>query len=518
MSKNVATWVTLLAAFLAIVLPTGLAIFVARNEALSAEVARALQYARDVIHRTDLATDQIDQGITALGEAAEPCSAENLAVMRRIDVGSSYIQAIGHIDGTVLRCSSVGEVRPVDLGPPDIVRDTGVKIRLRARLPFVPDRSFIAVERDGFVAIIHKGLPIDITTAAEDVGIATLSQGQIHTLTSRGDIDPRWIERLEGRQEVTFVSDDHIVAVVASQRYLTIALASLPIARLVERTHAIALTVVPVGMLAGLVMALAVLYLARLQLALPAVIRVALRRKEFFLLYQPVVDLATGRWVGAEALLRWRRPNGELVAPELFIKAAEDSGVIERVTRSVYAMVTPDARRLFAAHPDFHVSINLSAADLHSARTVDRLWELVRATRARPGNLMVEVTERGLVRPDVARGVLRGLRAHGIAAAIDDFGTGYSSLSYLETFEVDALKIDRSFVNTVATEAATSHVILHIIEMAKALNLAMIAEGVETEAQAQFLRERGVQRAQGFLYGKPMPLADLLAGLATRGA
>jgi len=513
MRRSTTLVVTLVAVMVAIGVPILAAIEIASREAAKAEVTRVLGYAREVLNRSEATANQVEEGIRLLAAVAapDPCSARSVALMRRIDLASSYIQAIGHVVGDSIVCSSLGtEPGELDIGPVDLVQPTGVKLRTNVVFPFAKGVTFIVVERDGFAAIIHKNLPLEVANQVQDASLAILSTSGPEILAGRGTLKPEWLNALKVRDEVTFVDDTHFVAIVASQNRDLAALAAELTTNVKQHTTAMVATLLPIGLLAAAVLAAVVLYLARSQLSMPAMIRTALRRSEFFIVYQPIVELATGRWVGAEALIRWRRPGGEMVRPDLFIPSAEEAGLIRRITERVVELVGKEAGGLLALNPDAYISLNLSSADLHSKATTDLLVRLAHRMKAKPGNLVVEATERSLTNPALAGDVIGALHARGFRIAMDDFGTGYSNLASLEALKLDYLKIDKSFVDNVGKGAATSYVILHIIEMAKSLKLEMVAEGVETEAQADFLRQHGVEYAQGFYFARPMPMPELL--------
>lgn len=517
MRKEWITGFSVAVAIVAISLLVALSLYLANDQSRKAEFKHALGYAHDVLHRSEQTARQIDAGIKALvaAHASEPCAEASLDHMRRIDLSSKYIQSIGHVSGSTLMCSSLGmDLADVELGEVDVHDADGVKTRIDVKFPFAPDKSFIVVERDGFAAIVHKDLPIDVTTTDQRMSLGVISRTNAMLLTGRGEIRPSWVQAvLESRGGSTFIDKDYVVAIAPSNQFDMVAMAALPLERLNANTRNTAMVLVPAAILAGLLLGFSILYLARQQLAMPSVLKAALKRGEFFVVYQPVADLRTGQWVGAEALVRWLREDDEMVPPDVFIKVAEEAGLIQQITEYVINRICIDAKDIFEKHPNFHLAINLSPADLHSENTVDLFRRLALATKAGPGNLIAEATERGFTDPDLAQNNFLKLRSCGVDISIDDFGTGYCSLSYLQSFKVDYLKIDRSFVSTIGTEAATSQVVFHIIEMAKSLNLTIVAEGVESEAQAQYLRDRGVSHAQGWLFGRHFTLADIIAKL-----
>lgn len=314
------------------------------------------------------------------------------------------------------------------------------------------------------------------------------------------DSERRLLQQPEGLLHL----DGHTYLLGAGDRFGLRLLVSRPEQRLLEQQFKLRALGATFGLVLAALLGWLVALLLRRDQSLARALAQALRRDEFELDYQPLVDLDTGRCVGAEALLRWRRADGQRVRPDLFIPQAEDSGQITAITRWVIRQVLQEQGELLRQHPQLYISVNLAAADLVEAHFPAEADEALRTAGVAPAQLVYEVTERGLVDPQRAVAVLEPLRQAGHRIAIDDFGTGYSSLSYLQQLPVDVLKIDKSFVDALGTEAASSPVAPHIIAMARALGLKVIAEGVEQAEQARLLAELGAQIGQGWLFAKPL--------------
>ncbi|WBA14663.1 bifunctional diguanylate cyclase/phosphodiesterase [Salinivibrio proteolyticus] len=239
----------------------------------------------------------------------------------------------------------------------------------------------------------------------------------------------------------------------------------------------------------------------------------AVQHHEFVVYYQPLVRLVDGRFCGAEALVRWESPSRGMVSPAEFIPVAEQSGLINQIGMQVleqaaYDTVAQIEKGVWAA--DFQLHVNLSARQLLSADFIDKLQDVLSRTRLPADNLTLEITESQLMSHEqLATSGLTKIRALGIKIAIDDFGTGYSSLAYLHQMAFDSLKIDRSFVHSMTENVTNQRIIEAVVAMTRGMDVHLVAEGIETQEEAIRLREIGCHYAQGFLFAKPLPLAEL---------
>jgi diguanylate cyclase (GGDEF)-like protein len=245
----------------------------------------------------------------------------------------------------------------------------------------------------------------------------------------------------------------------------------------------------------------------------------AIERRELSLVYQPIVSLRTGATIAFEALLRWQNPALGAVSPGLFVPLAEETGLIQEIGEWVLDQAIADLAS-WDPGPGLRLAVNVSSRQLRSPRRFLRALEVALYKHGvQPSQLELEITERLLLEelPDTAL-ALRELDACGVRLSIDDFGTGYSSLGYLKRFPVDVLKIDRSFVNGVLKDSSDAALVRAILALAQALHLSVVAEGVESPAQAEFLHTNGCPCGQGFWFSRPLRPEDVPAYLASTAA
>jgi diguanylate cyclase (GGDEF)-like protein len=252
-------------------------------------------------------------------------------------------------------------------------------------------------------------------------------------------------------------------------------------------------------------------------------LRKAVDAQRWTLHYQPVVDLNDGRMVGVEALIRWIEPDGTIVPPNDFIPLAEELGLIERIGDWVVRELTYQVTAWRELDIDVEVGFNLSPRQFWQPDLARRIKQEFQTGGVDPSRVLVEVTETSaMMDPDRAQEVLQELTDAGFSIAIDDFGTGYSSLSRLREMPVRVLKIDRSFVSNVHTDRQAASIVSAFLELANGLDLVTLAEGIETEEELSFLRERGCQLGQGYYFSRPVPPEEIIAlafgGIATAAA
>ncbi len=303
--------------------------------------------------------------------------------------------------------------------------------------------------------------------------------------------------------EEALPSDDEVSYEKASLRYpFTITLFGPSPTRLALSTLPSQL---PLALLLSLLMGYIVWLATANRMSLSWQISYGITAREFMVYCQPLINSKTGDCDGIELLLRWHNPRQGWIPPDVFIPMAERQNLIAPLTRFVLREIVRHLP-LMPSCPTFHIAINVAASHFHNREIIDDLQTLWWPANPVP-QLVVELTERDSL-PEMDQRVVSHLHKIGVKLAIDDFGTGHSSLSYLKTLSPDVLKIDKVFTAAIGTDAINATVTDMVISLAQRLNISLVAEGVETAEQADYLREKGVDVLQGYFYARPMPLGD----------
>lgn len=440
------------------------------------------------------------------GSRLAPCTPESIDEMRLLTINTLSVKSIGYVEEEIYACGSWGPVgQHAKPWREDFTTADGVRVSLGVQSHIVPAKPMMGLQYAAFNVLVdpeqflHVMLEEDLHLA---VGTAT---GQLVSASRPGA--EHFMTRVHSGPH-SGLADGYLYTLVHSGDW--VAIAALSRHELMQGLIRRELLLLPIGgLLAGLLVLL-IVRRARQRLSPLAELQMAVRNREFIVHYQPIIRLSDDACVGAEALVRWQHPDGTRVNPDAFIPLAEHSGLILPITDQVIDNVLRDLGPLLVRERGLHVAINLAAKDVSSGRFLPILDAALRRANVQPKQIWLEATERGFVEIDAARNTVNRARESGYLAAIDDFGTGFSSLQHLQNLPLDVLKIDKSFVDNIDHDAATGSVTGHIIEMAKSLRLQIVAEGIETEAQRDYLRDQGVQFGQGWLFGKAMPAAEFL--------
>lgn len=472
------------------------------------EQSRLERFATRTIQNTGYS---IDLGVQALKTMEDwrgvDCSPRHINEMRRVAFNTRTVEEVGFFKDGFLRCTSWGPTTAVvrEAPPQDTSLGHGLDLTLKVTPQITGGDPVTALKRGRYNVLIKSDRLTDVIVN-DGVRIAIL-RGTTVVSQLRAP-EPAVVQRVAAAG-VNGLDDRFLFAVAKADGWTAVVMEDRT--ELSKRLLTELVWVLPVGIFVGGFVVYLVVLLSRKRLSPLAELEIAVARREFVVFYQPMIDLQTGACIGAEALVRWCRPDGTLVRPDLFIPLAEESGLILPITDQVMDAVGRDLGALLRQKRALHISINLCAADMKSGRFLPPLQKMLAASGINNDQIWLEATERGFIEIDAARATLEKAQKLGFSIAIDDFGTGYSSLQYLQGLPTDTLKIDKSFVDAIGTTSAPSSVTSHIIDMAKTLGLTLVAEGVETEAQAQYLRDHGVEYAQGWLYAKALPADEFVA-------
>lgn len=439
------------------------------------------------------------------------CSDAEIEYFRQLIYQSQFLKAAGRMRNGRIECSTTSgrSTYADEQYTPAIAREDGTRV-YRNLPPFrVDDQNVIAIQIGESFIVYDPYNMIPLAAPPMHFAMTAVDAPTRQVGAMVGDVPnvQRTILNSEGKHRI----GETLYVTRCSSMYATCSTAFISIPDAYAATRAYAVGFLLLGTVSGALFGLLVPMLYSHNKSVEQQLIRALRADALTVVYQPIVDLATGHIVEAEALVRWTDEYKNAVSPDVFVKIAEERGFVGDITRLVVRHALRDFGATMRARPAFRVNVNIAAADLADSSFVPMMEKALADAEVSPRNLGIEITESYTARQQVAKNTILRLRRMGHYVAIDDFGTGYSSLAYLHDLSVDAIKIDKAFTKAIGTDAVTVSILPQILTMAEALKLHVVVEGIETQTQADYFAT-GNQKinAQGWLYGRPIPARGFL--------
>src|SRR6266568_395707 len=465
------------------------------------------QYANKILTEGATSTAESRAVLAKMNTSQLPlCSDAEIGYFRQLIFESQYLKAGGRMRGGRIECSTMAgrEGQLQAQYQPNISRQDGTKV-YRDLAPFkVDDQTVIAIQMGDSFIVYNPFNMKSLTALPMHYAVTAIDAPSRQTEQMLGDLPgaQNSILNNDGRARV----GDSLYATRCSREYATCMTAymSIPDALRGSRGYFLGFMILG-GFFGGLFGFMCPFLYSRNKSLGHQLIR-ALRADALSVAYQPIVDLATGKIVEAEALVRWTDEYQTSISPDVFVRIAESRGFVGEITKLVVRHVMRDFGGTLRARPGFRVNVNIAASDLADPQFLPMLEQAIDGAEISSRNLGIEITESHTARQQVAKETILRLRQKGHYVHIDDFGTGYSSLAYLHDLSVDAIKIDKAFTKAIGTDAVTVSILPQILTMAETLKLHVVVEGIETPAQAEYFAAGNQDvYGQGWLFGRPVP-------------
>jgi sensor c-di-GMP phosphodiesterase-like protein len=457
--------------------------------------------------------------LDAMNASTEPiCSDADMEQMLGLVYRSLLVKQAGRVrDGKIACSTALGRLHlpGEELPQPDTIGADGVKVLRNAKVFYLNLATVVGLQEGNSFVVLNPYInvfqdritsPLHFKTTVIDAAQTNPALSARSGAAATGPLTNRDVDGRVG---------DLLYSTRCTVRYSTCITASFSVPEALKSDPLHFQGAIGLGGVTGAWLGLVGCLAYRRNRGMEQQLRRAIRQDKLRVFYQPIVNIADGRIVGAEALARWTDEDDLMIRPDVFVRLAEERGFVEEITKLVLRHVLRDFAETFRLHPDFTVSVNVAASDLADPGFLPSLALMLDRAGVHARNLSIEITESSTAQRQEAMNTIRSLRLSGHSVHIDDFGTGYSSLSYLHALSVDAIKIDRAFTQAIGTEAVTLTILPQILAMAAALDLQVIVEGVETSQQANYFSPTARPIfAQGWLFARAVPLPEFRLMLA----